>query len=233
VIRVSQAECEGLAAYILERGGWGPQVNPWAVIDAFRVRVEYGEPGERPHCEWRDARWVIVVDPLERPQRQGLAALHELAHLLLDANGITNDEEHAWWLSTALLLPRDVMLRARRRGATIEDIVREHPDASHEAVARRIVAMASSLIVWVWDVAPSERKPYRVISPGWRWALRAPCELEWGAMREARSSGSPIEPVGGVRAWAVTDLPWIRIFCLSDAEVLLPSVTRGKHAIAF
>lgn len=228
---MSQPECEGLAAYLLDRGGWVYPVNPWDVAADLRVRVELGLPGQRPYIEFRDSQWVAVVNPLDRPERQGLSVLHEIAHVLLDRHRITNDEDHAWWLSTAILLPRHDVLRARRRGATIEGIVAANRHTSHEAAARRIVSMESSFMLWVWDAEPEPREPYRVLSPGWRWARQSPSPLEWEAMREARSSGSAVEPIGGVRAWVVTDLPWVRVFCLSDGEALLPTVVRDFGAI--
>lgn len=222
---MSYQDCEGLAAHVVERGGWATPIDPWRVAASFKVRVDAGVPGQRPCLSERDGRPVIVVDPAERPERLGLAVLHELAHLLLEAHGLPNDDEHAWWLALAILLPRDEVLRARRRGATVEQIVAFHTHASHEAVGRRLVALSPSSVLWVWDVAPAMQKPYKVVSPGWRWRTREPTEPEREAMAAALSEGAPVEYVGGVRAWTAIDGEWVRVLCLSDAEVLLPHVS--------
>jgi hypothetical protein len=223
---MSYQDCEGLAQHELERLGLYGRINPWDVAAGYPdVDVVWGKPGERPSLENDgDGTYTIRLDPSERRERIGLALLHELAHVLLEIHGITNDDEHAWWLACALLLPRDEVLRARRRGASVDELVALHPNASHEAVGRRLVALGTSLILWVHDVEPALRRPYKVVSPGWRWAARRPCEIELEAMREAYESLSAVELVGGVRAWAVVDRPWVRVLCLSDGEVLLPEI---------
>lgn len=220
------AECEGLAAAILEDANLPFPTDAWRLIAGFGVRVEYGEPGCRPHPKWdADAgRWKIYIDPLDRPERQAAIALHELGHILLRAHGLTNDEDHAWLVASALLLPRDEVMRARRRGATVEQLVDLHPHASHEMVARRLAALSRSAVLWIHDVAPVRRRPRRVLSPGWRWALREPCAIERESMECALAERAPVELVGGVRAWTAIDGEWVRVLCLSDGEVLLPSV---------
>lgn len=40
----------------------------------------------------------------------------------------------------------------------------------------------------------------------------------------ALAERAPVELVGGVRAWTAIDGEWVRVLCLSDGEVLLPSV---------
>lgn len=226
---MSIQDCEGLAAYELDRLGIGSPVDPWDVVAAYDdVTVTWGEPGVRPHVEAHgDGTYTIMLDPAERRERVGLALLHELAHILLDAHGVENDEQHAWWLACAMLLPRDDMLRARRRGATVEELVAAHTWASHEAVARRLVTMSSSSILWVHDIAPHHRAPYKVVSPGWRWNRRRPTALEVETMGYALEERAAVELVGGVRAWPVIDDEWVRVLCLADAEVLLGHVSRS------
>lgn len=224
---MSYQDCEGLAARELDRLGLEGPINPWDVIAGYeeRVRVAWGPPRERPRLdEHEDGTWTITLDESERPERVGLALLHELAHILLKLNGIENDDEHAWWLACALLLPRPDMLRWQCRGATPEEIVIRSRYASHEAVGRRLVALGESLILWVHDVEPNAKDPYRIVSPGWRWARWTPTALEQDTMNAARACVGPAEIVGGVRAWAAADPPWLRILCLSDGEVLLPEI---------
>lgn len=220
---MSFLECEGLARYELERLEMSAPIDPWEVVAGYEgVQVVWGGPGQRPHLQTHgDGTYTIVLDPSERPTRVALALLHELAHILLDLHNIQNDEKHAWWLAGALLLPREAMLRALARGDTVETIARDNPCASHEAVARRLVAMSSSSVLWVHDVAPQPRRPYKVVSPGWRWQTRRPTPLEQEAMQCALEERCTVEIVGGVRAWTVADDPWLRVLCLSDAEVLM------------
>jgi hypothetical protein len=44
-------------------------------------------------------------------------------------------------------------------------------------------------------------------------------------MECALTEGGPIEIVGGVRAWPVIDGECVRVLCLSDGEVLAPSLS--------
>jgi hypothetical protein len=208
---MSYEDCEGIAQHELDRLGLGGHIDAWDIVAGYEgVSVEWGVPGGRPHLEDHgNGRFTIVVDRTERHTRVQLALLHELAHVLLDVHGVKNDDEHAWWLGCALLLPREDVLRARRRGAT---------------VARRLVALSTSAVLWVHDVEPRYRDPYRVVSPGWRWSLHTPSPLEHEAMTEAFAARRSIEVVGGVRAWVAIDEPWVRVLCLSDAEVLLPTI---------
>lgn len=220
---MSFQDCEGLARHELERLDISAPVDPWDIVASYEgVQVAWGRPGDRPHLEEHgDGTYTIVLDPSERPERIGLALLHEFAHILLDLHGIQNDDEHAWWLACAMLLPRPDVLRALRRGHTVEQIVAFHTHASHEAVGRRLVAMASSKVLWVHDVEPTRRRPYKVVSPGWNWRRHQPTSLEHETMQCALDERAPVELVGGVRAWPVIDGKWVRVLCLSDAEVLI------------
>lgn len=225
---MSVQDCEGLAARELDRIGLDAPIDPWDVVAAYEdVEVQWGPQGTRPHVEAHEnGSYTITLDEAERPERVGMALLHELAHVLLRENAVQNDDDHAWWLACAMLLPREWMLRARRRGMTPEQIVAANTHASHEAVGRRLVALSESLILWVHDVEPDDREPYRVVSPGWRWALWTPTAIEQEAMDAARAARGPIEIVGGVRAWVAADPPWLRLLCLADGEVVLPTIAR-------
>ena len=220
------AECEGLAASILEDANLPYPTDAWKLIAKFGVEVEYGRPGCKPHPKWDTEieRWVVYLDPLDRPERQAAVALHELGHILLTAHGLTNDEDHAWLIAGAMLMPRDEVLRALRRGATVEQLVELHPHASHEMVGRRMVALVTPRVLWVHDVAPVWKRPYKVVSPGWRWKTAAPTPIERETMDVALAERGPVELVGGVRAWTAIDGPWTRVLCLSDPEVLLSQV---------
>lgn len=76
------------------------------------------------------ARKVIVVSPLASEERQRSDASHEASHLLLNHSvkeieqigGLSfftcdpDEEQEANWLAGCLLLPRDLLLRALKRG---------------------------------------------------------------------------------------------------------------------
>ena len=82
------------------------------------------------------ARKVIVVSPLASEERQRSDASHEASHLLLNHSvkeieqigGLSfftcdpDEEQEANWLAGCLLLPRDLLLRALKRGMDAEAI---------------------------------------------------------------------------------------------------------------
>jgi Zn-dependent peptidase ImmA (M78 family) len=83
-----------------------------------------------------DGRTVAVCNPCSDPARTNSDIAHELAHILLDHEvrdiqqlaGHTfltcnpEQEEEANWLAGCLLLPRPLLLRAARAGATPETL---------------------------------------------------------------------------------------------------------------
>lgn len=215
---------EGLADALLDRHEITEPVSPWAVTAAFNVAVEAGPRGSRARIEWRAGEWVATVDGNANMGRVAASVLHELAHVLLRHHGLPNDEDHAWWLAAALLLPRVHFLRAvRRHGGRLDELVTVFPHASNEMIARRLVGLGDSLHLWVWDVRPSWNRR-RVLSPGWRWASPDPSPLEQEAMQLALAARHAIEPIGGVRAWPVLDDPYERVLCVADGEVLLANL---------
>lgn len=219
-------DVEGLAAELLDEGGFGDCPDPWKLIASFGARVVRARPGERPHAERRvDGGWDLVVHANERPERVAATAVHELAHPLLVKADLTNDEAHAWRLTGALMLPRAAFLRrVRACGGQVERVAAAYPHVSHEMLARRIVDLGEGRILHVWDVEPAENH-YRVVSPGWRWHLRQPTPIEHETMTTALEARAAVELVGGVRAWCVQDAPWLRVLCLSDGEVVMGTLT--------
>ena len=93
-------------------------------------------------------RHVIVFNPLRTPERANSDIAHELAHLLLGhelgevqyLDGVpfrtcrADEEEQATALGGTILLPRQLLIREARRGATIESIALEY--AVTEEMAR-------------------------------------------------------------------------------------------------
>ena len=203
-------------------------VSPWRLADALGVSVQLGAPGTRPHVvAWRASGWAVVLDPAERKERQAAALLHELAHLVnqragLEYRGLRHAERErlAWWTGLSLLWPRAFFGRVRRAvGGRLEEVAPAHPWSSHEAAMRRLT-MIEPARVWVWDVEGPKTRRYAVDSPGLRWPSRRPMAVESEAMEAARQQAGACEPIGGVRAWAVADPPWLRVVCVSDAEAV-------------
>jgi Zn-dependent peptidase ImmA (M78 family) len=81
---------------------------------------------------------VVIVNPSHSRGRQSSTLMHELAHIILKHVPARVDvsttgmlllsdyseeaEAEADWLAAAMLLPREVLIRARRRGEAINDI---------------------------------------------------------------------------------------------------------------
>lgn len=223
------ADCEGLSAQILEAGGFDGSPNPWQIVECLKqFDVRYGEPGARPRVEPKGDRWKIILDPSARPESQALTALHEASHVLNASNGIRDTEQHAWWTALALMFPRpEFRARRRRHGWAVDELLGYYPWSSHEACARRIVMMERALL-WVWDAIGPRPRRYLVVSPECRWACTEPTPVEIDALHGALEDRCAVEPLGGVRAWAVEDPPWVRVLCLSDLEVVLPQVRRAS-----
>lgn len=97
-------------------------------------------------------RPVIVFNGAHSRRRRASTLLHEMAHVLLDhspgnmffgANGLalrtfdSTQESEADWLAGCLLLPRDALLSARKRGLTNEEICERH-SASEDMLRFRL-----------------------------------------------------------------------------------------------
>jgi hypothetical protein len=225
---MDKAELEGIAAHELEEWGRGTPVDLFELAkdNGFEIRFET-PPKDAPKKRHRDRGRlvgnVIFVDPTLRPEKQRWDVGHELAHAFLYDARIPDTEDAVQYLTSCLLLPRlDYLRDIRQLGRNPWRLKERHPLASHEALARRIVALCEPCVLWVWDVQPAWNR-YKVVSQNWRWPMRQPTALEVGAMREAESLGNeiPVEPIAGVVAWAVIDGPWMRLLCLSDGEALL------------
>lgn len=216
-------ECEGLAAYLLDKHDIDEPVSPWEVAAALGVRIEAGPPRCRARVDWdpRAHEWVATVDPNARLSRLGATVVHEVAHPTLATYGLCDDEDHAWWLTAALLLPQTPFLREYRRNRGRVDLMGwAFPHVSEELVARRAVQLATSLHLWVIDLAPERRPPRLIVSPGWQCDWTRPSVLEQEGIDQAAQERMAVEPVGGVLAWPVVDEPWVRVLCVADGEVL-------------
>lgn len=215
---MDRAELEGIAARALDDVGRTSPVDLFELARDYGFEIRFSE--EASICGN-----VIHVDPSLRPERQRWDAGHELAHALIEEAGLDADDEQAvQYLTGALLFPWiDFRAQVRRVGRDPWKLKELHPLASHEAIARRIVAACGPAVLWVWDLGPGERDEniYKVVTPGWRWPYRRPAAIEWEALRAALENGAaPVEPIGGIMAWAVIEPPRRRVLCLSDGEVL-------------
>jgi Zn-dependent peptidase ImmA (M78 family) len=98
-------------------------------------------------------KYLIVLNSAHAKARQSNSLMHELAHIIIGHKparlDITPDgmmvlssydktnEEEATWLAGALLLPREALVHARKRGLTNEDAAL-HYGCSAQLVAFRI-----------------------------------------------------------------------------------------------
>lgn len=90
----------------------------------------------------KDKAPLIIFNPRHSTARQASDIMHELAHLLLDHKPATliaspdgrfvmrsydqTQEDEANWLAWALLLPRDALMAAKKRGLSVDKIAAEY-----------------------------------------------------------------------------------------------------------
>jgi len=104
-------------------------------------RLEAIQPGAFSACTFTlPTGSVVVYNPLNSLGRRNSDIGHELAHLILKhpvrsverLGALTfttcdpEEEQEANWLAGALLLPRDLLAKAVRRGATAEQLTESH-----------------------------------------------------------------------------------------------------------
>ena len=89
-----------------------------------------------------DGRFLLIYNPRKSSGRQASDIIHELAHFILDHKPATiilspdgelamrsfdpKQEEEANWLGWCILLPRDALLKSRRKGLEIGDIAKHY-----------------------------------------------------------------------------------------------------------
>lgn len=214
---MSWPEWEGLASSHLDEAGIGSPVDPWLVAWSLDLEVLAGAVGCDAYLDL--VKREIRVDPTYRRDRQGFRIAHECAHALLLEAGMPDTEPACDAVASCLTLPRIDFMRDRRAtGGDLFALRELHPYASHEAILRRMVSLDAA-VAWVWDVAPVERR-YRIVTPGMRWAHRAPTPLELEAMTHALDAREHAEPIGGVRAWPVIEGDFVRVVSLAALDVL-------------
>lgn len=221
---MERADLEGLAAGVIDDWGKGPPVDLLELARDLGFQI-------RDDPDAAVCGNVIYCDPSQRPERQRWDVGHELSHVILEDAGIPDTHDAVQYLTSCLLLPRIDFLRdVRQVGSNPFRLKERHPHASHEAIARRIVAVMPS-VLWVWDRSDETESIYKVVTHGWRWPLQTPTPVERDAMRAAEDAvpGEPVELVGGVIAWRIDDPPWRRILCLADGDVLLGKIDTGTH----
>jgi Zn-dependent peptidase ImmA (M78 family) len=124
------------------------QLTPLAKLEA----LEEIQPGAFSACTFTFGdRRVIVYSPLASPGRRQSDIAHEVAHLLLghavkevqQVGGLCfftcdpDEEQEANWLAGCLLLPRQLLYAATRRGLEPADIA-EHYGVSEQMAAFRL-----------------------------------------------------------------------------------------------
>lgn len=213
-------DAETIGAQIVQAAGYEPHQDPFRILKRMRLRLRVGRAG----CEPTIHRDTVIIDGTQRRERQRFDAVHEVVHAVIRAQGEADPEKLVNAATCATLCPRAPFLSAlRRRGWAPELLAEDFPWVSQETLARRIVSVRTA-VLWVWDAEGPRRRRYPVISPDWRWPVRRPLPVELEAMNGALEDRCVVEPIGGVRAWAVVDPPWTRVLCLSDAEALMATL---------
>lgn len=201
-------EMEEVARVALEHADVGAPVNPDTVADEHGLTVRDGD------TDGLLIGRVILVRETDRRQRRAFAVAHELAHWLLRAAGLPDDEASCNYLASALLLPRDDFERdLRRYGWDLIALCARHPFASFEAVARRIVALREARAHVFDRPLAGQRTPSRYSLP---YGL-SPTDDERLAASEAAACGAPVEVRTGLTGWPVIEHDWQRVIVLSPA----------------
>ena len=93
---------------------------------------------------------VVVYNPLNEPGRTNSDIAHELSHIILDHPAKTvervgghnfftcdaEEEQEANWLAGCLLLPRPLLVKEARAGATVKDLTERHEVSEQMATWR-------------------------------------------------------------------------------------------------
>ncbi|TWT67597.1 hypothetical protein Pla123a_41530 [Posidoniimonas polymericola] len=174
---------------------------------------------------------VIRLRADDRPERRQWSVAHELGELLAGRvyqrlalePADTHDsarEEIANQFASSLLLPRRWFLpQASRLDWSIAGLKSEFATASHELIARRVLALYTGPIAVT--VVDNGSQTWR---RGCRWRPPPPCHAELEAWKTAFDSGQPVvsycraDKVRRVRAWPVHEPDWKREILLTDFE---------------
>lgn len=196
-------DLEELARRAHEQADVGAPVNADRLAHRLGLVVRDGGPG----CEGVLIGHRIFVDEGLRPERRAFAIAHEIAHHLQRTAGFPDTERSANYLGSALLLPRDDFERDLRRvGWHLAHLRKSHPAASHEALARRIVALRDARAVVFDRPHRGQLRWYAIPSES-----TVPDAEENEAAHEAFACGTPIDLRAGLSAWPVIEPKWARV----------------------
>lgn len=194
-MRVEWREWEGLAADLLEQAGCdGEYVDALELAECCGLSVKW-----RMGRTYIDASTLYVSPRLDGPRLHGAIA-HELGHWTLQRAGLDyNDERAANYVGAALLVPRQLVMRALRvRDVSFDKLREAHPNASAELLARRIWDV-SRRAVTVWDNG----------KPRWRKGLMDDARIVEIATETRMPAAS-----AHACAWPVVSGDWVRVVCL-------------------
>jgi Zn-dependent peptidase ImmA (M78 family) len=124
------------------------------LAEAHRVQLLEVDPESWSGMTLREGKThAIVINPVHSSGRRASTLMHELSHivlrhvparidvsptgLLLLSDYSDEQEDEADWLSAALLLPREALVRARSRGLTVHAIA-EHFGTSDQLCEWRL-----------------------------------------------------------------------------------------------
>lgn len=151
---------------------------------------------------------VIRVDMRARQVRRHGQVAHELGHFALQRAGEENSEAGAVYIASALLLPRLRFDNDLRQTWDLYELMRRHPNASAEAIARRICAMRGT-IASVWD---HNRAPILL----GRRRHNEPQIWETELVAQVRDTGNT-QAQGRATGWIFPERPWRRVVVVRAA----------------
>ncbi len=193
---------EGIARWVLE--GTGLDDPP---VDAFQLAAMCGvDAVARAGIVGALAGDTIHYDPRLPPRVQQAMVCHELGHWAAIECGEESTETAAILISHALMLPRRHFWRDMTRTWRIDELQRQHRNASASWIARRVVQL-SSMSEDPADhatatIVDNGRIKERLASP---WlpeaARRRPTAWERALISTVTETGRPARTEG--RGWAV------------------------------
>lgn len=151
----SPRHLEGLAREVFDVTGLEAPVDAFALLEACGLSCR---PWGKAIAEIDIGAEMIRYPIRARPERVQRLVLHEVGHWVLQRAGESDeDEEDVDYLALALLLPRAHFLAdLGELGHDLPAIKARHPNASHEAIAVRIVQL-SPAFASVWDAGHLHR----------------------------------------------------------------------------
>lgn len=191
---------EGIAEDLLASAGFGDEpVDGTALAACCGLEVVFSDVSE---CILLEP--AIYVPLHAREQRVHGLIGHELGHWAMRRiRQPDRDEREADYLAGALIVPRRWLLPRLRRGWDLDALRREHPYASAEMLAHRIVQCREAHAA-IYDDRRLRRR------------LGLPIARERELVDEALATRAPVRVDDLTGAWPVFDGAWRRVVVLAS-----------------